>query len=32
VYVVQKLDSWLNLKRMATLYGKPEDRNDRWTP
>ena len=31
VYVVQELDSWLNLKRMATLYGKPDDRDDRRT-
>ena len=32
VYVVQELDSWLNLKRMATLYGKPDDRDGGRTP
>jgi hypothetical protein len=32
VYVVQEYESWLNLKRMATLYGKPDDRDDRRSP
>lgn len=32
VYVVQEYESWLNLKRMATLYGKPNDRDDRRSP